>query len=142
MLTDMDQLRSELSEIEGTYVPRIIKCNSSELHNNELVACEGSPRLIITSPPYPGVHVLYHRWQVNGRRETPAPYWIANKLDGDGGRYYSLGNRHEKELKTYFTNLESIFLVVGQNKQHRYSYCFRWSPSLNLSGNYPNTSES
>lgn len=37
----------------------------------------GSPRLVLTSPPYPGVHVLYHRWQVLGRRETPAPFWIA-----------------------------------------------------------------
>lgn len=109
MLDDMDQLRSELSELENVHVPRIIKCNSSELHNNELVARERSPKLIITSPPYPGVHVLYHRWQVNGRRETPAPYWIANKLDGDGERYYTLGNRHEKELKTYFNNLESIY---------------------------------
>ncbi len=33
--------------------------------------------LILTSPPYPGVHVLYHRWNVRGRRETPAPFWIA-----------------------------------------------------------------
>jgi hypothetical protein len=29
------------------------------------------PALIVTSPPYPGVHVLYHRWQVQGRKETP-----------------------------------------------------------------------
>ena len=31
------------------------------------------PKLVITSPPYPGIHVLYHRWQVDGRKETPAP---------------------------------------------------------------------
>src|SRR5262249_14765497 len=41
-----------------------------------------APALVITSPPYPGVHVLYHRWQINGRRETAAPYWIANLADG------------------------------------------------------------
>src|SRR5262249_52982637 len=29
------------------------------------------PRLVLTSPPYVGVHVLYHRWQVQGRRESP-----------------------------------------------------------------------
>ncbi len=28
------------------------------------------PHLVFTSPPYPSVHVLYHRWQVAGRRET------------------------------------------------------------------------
>jgi hypothetical protein len=36
--------------------------------------------LVLTSPPYPGVHVLYHRWQVDGRRETPAPYWATDQV--------------------------------------------------------------
>lgn len=67
------------------------------------------PKLILTSPPYPGVHVLYHRWQVNGGRETPAPYWIANRLDGKGISYYTLGDRKEKELRTYFKSIEKIF---------------------------------
>jgi DNA modification methylase len=58
--------------------------------------------LVVTSPPYPGVHVLYHRWQVNGRRETPAPYWIANCLDGQGEAYYSFGTRKEKRKDSYF----------------------------------------
>jgi hypothetical protein len=53
----------------------------------------GSPALILTSPPYPGVHVLYHRWQVLGRRETPAPFWIAGTLDGAGASYYTFGDR-------------------------------------------------
>lgn len=35
------------------------------------------PKLVLTSPPYFGVHIRYHRWQVQGRRETPAPYWIS-----------------------------------------------------------------
>ena len=30
----------------------------------------GRVRLVLTSPPYPAVHVLYHRWQVKGRKET------------------------------------------------------------------------
>ena len=114
MLEDMDRLRSELGDLRRVHRPTILKCNSSQLHENETVANAGAPKLIVTSPPYPGIHVLYHRWQVNGRRETPAPYWIANKLDGDGERYYTLGNRHEKELKTYFTNLEDIFSSLAQ----------------------------
>ena len=114
MLMDMDHLRSELSGIGNALAPRIFKCNSGTLHENKIVAAEIPPRLIVTSPPYPGVHVLYHRWQVNGRRETPVPYWIANKLDGAGERYYTLGNRHEKELKTYFNNLESIFSSLSR----------------------------
>ena len=42
------------------------------------------PKLVLTSPPYPGIHMLYHRWQVDGRKESPAAFWIANKLDGAG----------------------------------------------------------
>lgn len=114
MLIDMDQLRSELKGIEAVYDPHIFKCDSSTLHENKRLLRQDPPKLILTSPPYPGVHVLYHRWQVNGRRETSAPYWIANKLDGDSERYYTLGNRHEKGLKTYFNNLESIYSSIAQ----------------------------
>jgi len=56
--------------------------------------------LTVTSPPYPGVHVLYHRWQVDGRRESPAPYWITNRPDGQGASYYSFSSR---------TNLDGYF---------------------------------
>ncbi len=61
-----------------------------------------APKLILTSPPYPGVHVLYHRWQVDGRKETPAPFWIANKLDGAGLSHYTMGDRKNPGLRTYF----------------------------------------
>lgn len=71
------------------------------------------PRLVCTSPPYPGVHVLYHRWQVDGRKETPAPFWIANKLDGDGESYYTLGNRRAFELKSYFEGLREAMRSIS-----------------------------
>jgi len=67
------------------------------------------PRLILTSPPYPGVHILYHRWQIQGRRETPAPYWIADKLDGSGASYYTFGDRKEHALTSYYTNTYKAF---------------------------------
>ncbi len=60
--------------------------------------------LVVTSPPYPGVHVLYHRWQVDGRRETPAPYWIAGCNDGKGAAFYNFGDRRETAADTYFNN--------------------------------------
>jgi hypothetical protein len=59
--------------------------------------------LVVTSPPYPGVHVLYHRWQVDGRRETPAPYWIANCNDGHGGAFYNFCDRKQIAATKYFT---------------------------------------
>lgn len=113
MINDMSALAEELSQDQPPPCPTIVKCNAAELHNTPIVTNMGTPKLVLTSPPYPGLHVLYHRWQVNGRRETAAPYWIADKLDGDGERYYTLGNRHEKELKTYFRNLRNVFSSVA-----------------------------
>lgn len=63
--------------------------------------------LVITSPPYPGIHILYHRWQVDGRKETPAPYWIANKLDGKGAAYYNFGDRQREDQDDYFSGASS-----------------------------------
>jgi len=72
--------------------------------------------LVVTSPPYPGVHVLYHRWQVDGRRETPAPYWIAGCNDGQGAAFYNFGDRRETATDTYFRKslltLQSIRRVM------------------------------
>ncbi len=73
-----------------------------------------APKLILTSPPYPGVHVLYHRWQIHGRQETPAPFWIADCLDGSGGAFYTLGDRKQKELTTYFDQVQAAFTSLSQ----------------------------
>jgi DNA modification methylase len=69
-------------------------------------------KLVVTSPPYPGIHVLYHRWQVDGRRETPAPYWIAGCADGQGASFYNFGDRRERDANTYFaTSLETLLAI-------------------------------
>jgi hypothetical protein len=57
---------------------------------------------VLTSPPYPGVHMLYHRWQVDGRKETPAPYWIAGCQDGQGAAFYNFGGRRDPAAEEYF----------------------------------------
>lgn len=67
---------------------------------------------MVTSPPYPGVHVLYHRWQVDGRKEAPLPFMIANKLDGAGSSYYTMGDRKYPELRTYFENIRATMSSV------------------------------
>jgi hypothetical protein len=72
-----------------------------------------APRLVLTSPPYPGVHVLYHRWQVDGRKEAPLPFMIANKLDGAGSSYYTMGDRKYPELRTYFENIKATMSSIG-----------------------------
>lgn len=68
-----------------------------------------APRLILTSPPYPGVYVNYHRWKVRGRRETPAPFWLADRRDGNGLAYYTMSARADRTLAAYFRQLEAAF---------------------------------
>ena len=62
-------------------------------------------RLVVTSPPYPGIHVLYHRWQIDGRRETPAPYWLAARRDGSGESFYNFADRRDASGDGYFARL-------------------------------------
>lgn len=66
------------------------------------------PKLWITSPPYPGVHIVYHRWQVHGGKETPAPFWVANQLDGSGEAYYLMHARREG-LNRYHEGIAAAF---------------------------------
>jgi hypothetical protein len=71
------------------------------------------PRLIVTSPPYPSVHVLYHRWQVQGRKETPAPFWIADCHDGQGSSFYTFGDRrNQQHEELYFEKLRAAFAEI------------------------------
>lgn len=70
------------------------------------------PKLVLTSPPYFGIHILYHRWQVQGRRETPAAYWLAGCRDGRGEAYYTFGNRKRKEMDTYLGILGECFASI------------------------------
>lgn len=70
---------------------------------------EVRPKLILTSPPYPRVHVLYHRWQIRSRKETSAPYWVANVSDGHPASYYTGGSRSDNGETTYFNMITSVF---------------------------------
>jgi DNA methylase len=72
------------------------------------------PTLVVTSPPYPGVYVLYHRWKVQGRKESPAPFWVADCLDGQGQAHYCFGHRKQRGLKTYFNGIRDSFAGVRQ----------------------------
>lgn len=87
--------------------------STSGLEYEPLLRKLQKPKLVMTSPPYPGIHVLYHRWQVDGRKETPAPFWIADRRDGSGAAYYTMGDRHAHELKSYFDNLRDSLQSIA-----------------------------
>ena len=90
--------------------PKLIETNASLIDKAHIFTRHRTKAdLVVTSPPYPGLHILYHRWQVDGRRETPAPYWIAGCQDGQGDSYYNFGSRHQPGLHSYFeTSLHTL----------------------------------
>lgn len=104
MIAGMRRLRACVAE---TAIPAVTVLNRSavDIDQDEQMLAAGRPKLVMTSPPYPGVHVLYHRWQIDGRRETGAPFWIANALDGSGASYYTMGDRKNPGQETYFETI-------------------------------------
>jgi DNA modification methylase len=113
MLKGSRELRTATNAY-AAFAPTATCLNQSIVGLDKQNPCNGiSPKLVLTSPPYPGVHVLYHRWQVDGRKETAAPFWIANKLDGSGAAYYTLGDRHAKDNWTYFEGLRSALTSIA-----------------------------
>lgn len=98
---------------------RVMNRSAAGLESDIRMADLPAPRLVITSPPYPGVHVLYHRWQVDGRKEAPAPFWIAGRLDGAGGSYYTMGDRKYPELRTYFDNIRATMSSIAAMADRR-----------------------
>jgi len=129
-LTSIEEFRTSLGEIaeqmvQGANEFRAAvkasgRCSVTVLHRSAAGLEDDAradklraPRLVVTSPPYPGVHVLYHRWQVDGRKEAPLPFMIANKLDGAGSSFYTMGDRKYPELKTYFENIHATMSSVA-----------------------------
>lgn len=115
---DMIAAAAEFSRVVNAHRrrPNVIVLNrsSSGLDRDKRIVGGSPPKLVITSPPYPGIHVLYHRWQVDGRRESPLPFMIANKLDGAGSSYYTMGDRKYPKLRTYFTNVYESMRSVAK----------------------------
>ena len=48
-----------------------------------------------------------------GGRETPAPFWIANQMDGAGESYYLMHARN-KDLSTYLDGIQSAFAAMAK----------------------------
>lgn len=99
MLVSMSEFANAISDSESKAF--ILHGNAADIDSAEVFK-DRKVDLVVTSPPYPGVHVLYHRWQVDGRRETPAPYWIAGCSDGQGSSYYNFADRREEAADRYF----------------------------------------
>jgi DNA methylase len=113
MLEGARALRATVTANGPRPIIEIINRSAAGIEDDERLQAWRPPRLVLTSPPYPGVHVLYHRWQVDGRKEAPIPFMIANKLDGAGSSYYTMGDRKFPELRTYFENIKGTMSSVA-----------------------------
>lgn len=109
------RMLADLTEFEQTAAGAkplaLLHCSAADLLNQEPFKSGERAAMIVTSPPYPGIHMLYHRWQVDGRRESPAPYWMANCLDGRGNSFYNFADRHRVAEDAYFA--ESLKTLRG-----------------------------
>jgi hypothetical protein len=106
MLQGVRELEAELGKQVAK--PVLINDSAEHLHRHEPFISEKAA-CAVSSPPYPGIHMLYHRWQVDGRRESPAPYWLANCQDGQGAAFYNFADRREQAIETYFeTSLRTL----------------------------------
>lgn len=105
----------EVSGLRGKLSTHCIHRSAVGLEFDPEISTLSKPKLVLTSPPYPGVHVLYHRWQVRGRRETPAPFWLASSMDGHGSAFYTFGDRQRQNLTTYWAGMLSAFESIARS---------------------------
>lgn len=82
--------------------------------DNKIKDLINHPRLVFTSPPYPGVHVLYNKWQIASRKETFLPYYISGMNDSQPEAYYTFGGRSKTGVAKYFDLITQSFLSVSK----------------------------
>ena len=109
----LDELRSlwKQGEAVGAKTPCLATADALHVRSVPPLADGIVADLVVTSPPYPGIHVLYHRWQTGGGKETSAPFWIAAAGDGQGESHYTMGGRHGR---TYFERLSARMSAIRQ----------------------------
>jgi len=91
-----------------------VQADAGEISDLNCFENRPAPKLVLTSPPYPGIHVLYNRWQVLGRRESPAPFWIADEPSDVGAADLTFGDRRIHAESRYFKEVERAFASVSE----------------------------
>jgi len=113
MLAGAVELANALAAAGSEYYDPILRQNDAEhIDRDPVIRSDRLVDLVVTSPPYPGIHMLYHRWQVDGRKETDAPYWIAACTDGSGAAYYNFADRKVNAESRYFEKAVRSFSAI------------------------------
>jgi len=72
---------------------------------------KGKVKLILTSPPYPGIHISYNKWQLHGRRDTKLPYWIMNSRPPVLTKFTYRGEK-SRRLVDYYRYMTKVYLKL------------------------------
>ena len=90
----------------GSAMTPVFECVTTSAADLRVPAREGQlkPSLAVFSPPYPGVHVLYARWQLGGRRETAAPFWLAGVHGDTTETRFTMGRRGARRTDEFVEN--------------------------------------
>jgi hypothetical protein len=113
MLTEHLQQRIRVPKKDRGSVTLVRADTASHAATRAVAKLDSKPSLVLTSPPYPGISVLYNRWQINGRRETNLPYWIIGSDQDEPASHFTMG--HPKTAlgqEKYFRSIEASFSNV------------------------------
>lgn len=86
------------------------KCSSTIHKISELK--RNKAKLIVTSPPYPGINVPYARWQIHGRRNTTLPYLILGYKVPENKSIFNFQHPRNNKLDIYFATMKKIFSSI------------------------------
>lgn len=105
-----------ISSRDDFFKPKILKGdNTSSKTVDRVLKAVGRQKvkLIVTSPPYPGISVLYNRWQVHGRRETMVPYWLIDSDQRKSASFFTMGHpKTQQGLDDYFRQIQESFTNI------------------------------
>lgn len=114
MLRDMIDFEKELEINKSIYGShnkiKIIKSDILKLNKINSLK-KGKVKLILTSPPYPGIHISYNKWQLHGRRDTKLPYWIMNSRPPVLTKFTYRGEK-SRGLVDYYRYMTKVYLKL------------------------------
>jgi len=85
--------------------------SSSKTHKTKELKSK-KVKLIITSPPYPGINISYARWHIHGRRNTTLPYLVLGFPIPENKSIFNFQSPRNRTYDLYFNKLETIFKSV------------------------------
>jgi len=114
MLGDMIDFEKELEINKSIYGShnkiKIIKSDILKLNKINSLK-KRKVKLILTSPPYPGIHISYNKWQLHGRRDTKLPYWIMNSRPPVLTKFTYRGEK-SRGLVDYYRYMTKVYLKL------------------------------